>query len=963
MGDPTPTCAAVLAALADLAPGGAARRRAELDVTTAGRSLVWLGTDVEVGELLGPSYGGRFEDVEGVPIPASSREAARRLAAVDALHPDEHLLRVGWVWLAGTLDDGDGPVDVLHPLLSAPVGIATGMLERLSGTARLVRAGDVELTALAGADESLETLESEVPFPPARYEITRESLGRFPALAAWVNRVVAACGLGTVQLVGAENPTGRRGTEGLSAVVGSGLYLGRAVEAVDLGSALRSWAVTPGVSGTAVAAVLAPEDHTGGPRSAVPPYDPPVELTAAQHDALRRARHDPIVVVAGPAGTGKTQVAVAGALDALASGASVLLAAQTEHAVEVLADRLAALPGPSPVVFGGSQRRRELAAEMAAGLDGAVAAGSVGELRRRYTEAQSRLEWTLDAVREVLERERRAERAERRSGALAQMAAPGAFTPDVDLSRLDDLVRRAADPGNGWWSERRQRRADRSLRRLVGASDRVPLDRLRHAVEVAGDRRIAAELASQGGTSVGAGWDEVEAAVEERLAAAGGLLDVASRSGAARARPARQAAAALATALRAGRAARRRMLRDVDPAALLAALPLWVGTLRDIDDLLPAEAAMFDLVILDEASQIDLPRAATALARGARAMIVGDPHQLRHVSFVADAAVEDVLRAHGLPPVVRSRLDVRRSSAFDAATAVAAPVWLEEHFRSVPHLVEFPAARFSPVPVHIVTRHPRNDRQRAIDVRRVDGQREEDGVNRREVTEAMTLVEQAVADGCRSIGVVTPFRAHADALEHAVLDRFTLEDITAFGLRVGTVHAFQGNERDLMVVSLALDDDTAAASRRFVEDPNLFNVMVTRARQRLVVVTSLREPPAGLLADFLRHAERPPQLPPPLTPADTPWVRQLATELDRAGVVVRQHYPVGAMTLDLVVGDGADAVGLECAVHPAGPTAHIVRHRVLRRMGWRLLEAWPTRFDGDVARAAVVLCGELGLDP
>src|SRR5262249_12037835 len=151
---------------------------------------------------------------------------------------------------------------------------------------------------------------------------------------------------------------------------------------------------------------------------------------------------------------------------------------------------------------------------------------------------------------------------------------------------------------------------------------------------------------------------------------------------------------ALATALRSGRAARRDRLRRLD-RRLARALPLWVGSLPDIDDLLPSSSGFFDLVILDEASSIDQLLAATALLRARRAVVVGDPEQLRHVSFVADTRLHEVLTAHALEaePLIASRLDVRRNSIFALAAAVAPVVELNENFRSEPHLVEFVAKR------------------------------------------------------------------------------------------------------------------------------------------------------------------------------------------------------------------------------------------------------------------------------
>ena len=130
--------------------------------------------------------------------------------------------------------------------------------------------------------------------------------------------------------------------------------------------------------------------------------------------------------------------------------------------------------------------------------------------------------------------------------------------------------------------------------------------------------------------------------------------------------------AALATALRSGRSARREQLSRLDDDKLTRALPLWVGTLADVDDLLPPVPGLFDLVILDEASSIDQPLAATALLRGRRAVIAGDPRQLRQVSFVADAQLRAGRRSASTPTCGSFAPAPARAAASVAAGSVAA---------------------------------------------------------------------------------------------------------------------------------------------------------------------------------------------------------------------------------------------------------------------------------------------------
>jgi hypothetical protein len=217
-----------------------------------------------------------------------------------------------------------------------------------------------------------------------------------------------------------------------------------------------------------------------------------------------------------------------------------------------------------------------------------------------------------------------------------------------------------------------------------------------------------------------------------------------------------------------------------------------------------------------------------------------------------------------------------------------------------------------------------------------------------EVHAALDLVERIVATSERgpTIGLLSPFRAQADAIEAALLDRFPVETIERRGLRVGTVHGFQGAERDVTLISLAIGPEVGLSHLRFLEDPNLFNVMVTRARQRVVVVTSVRDRsalPEGLLKAYLRHGEHPPR---PAETAAPPagWVAELAGRIEAYGLRVVADYPVAGYTVDLAVGEDVNAVGVECIVHPEGPRAHIERHLALRRAGWRMLDAFESRW-------------------
>ena len=538
-----------------------------------------------------------------------------------------------------------------------------------------------------------------------------------------------------------------------------------------------------------------------------------------------------------------------------------------------------------------------------------------------------------------------------------------------DAERRDDLAGQL-DTGLG------ARLSAQALAQRSRAVDQ--LDERVRAIEQAIMLDLAAEVGAE------SSWDELERADAELALGVGSLI--ADRMHAERTvtAPSRAAVAALAHSLRADRAWRRIHLESLDGSSLLQALPLWIGTLRDIDDLLPPTPGLFDLVILDEAAQIDQPTAALALLRGDRAVVVGDPHQLRHDSSVDELEVATAIAEHGLD-VLRSRLDLA-NSAFDVAASAAPVTWLDEHFRSAPHLIQFSAEHFYPHDLHLMTRHPRNEAVDVIDVVRVEGRRDDRGVNGAELDAVRRLLDAAIERGLTNIGIVSPVVEQAAALEAMLLAELPRRRPASLDLQVGSVERFQGSERDLVLLSLAIDHRDVEVHRRSlatagagdpedveglddrrdvistIEQPNTFNVMVSRARERLVIVTSVDESVGGLIGELLTYAEHAPEPAAPRHPRH-PWVAGLADELECLGVTTRPDYPVGQWTIDLCIGDGERALAVECVVHPAGPVVHVERHRALRRAGWRITDSFATRWDGDPVSAAVALATELRRDP
>jgi hypothetical protein len=837
------------------------------------------------------------------------------------------------------------------PLVSWPVRLVPAP----NGGFGIAPAGDLETTPLV-TDRVL----ADVLAEGARFGNGRLAT---PQFREWVAGVCSAAGLPPPKPMSPANqPLKRRSTE-LTATPGLVLYAVRSTDATSVRETLWNWADRTGLDNTALASLFGAGDGTGAGPVAGPVGDQPVisplPLSAAQRAVLTAARTERVTVVSGPPGCGKTHALTALALDAVARGESVLLATRSRYAAEVIGGMLRRAAGPTPVLFGDTELRRAIADELAGGLPDSHGEDVLRRRERALAEAVNGVRMAERAVAAALADESAAQRARAAAGLayLHRVSAPVLVDDRIDLvtvqRALASAVRDRRWPAARWRTDRAVRR----LRSLVGAEPDTPVSDIEAALAAARDRRAALRLEIAGGTSL----DELRRLLADADAAArraaGSWLDAVMSAGDRRSRRSRRAVAELASALRAGRATRRRLLAGIGGPELTRALPLWVGTLGDVEDLLPPVAGLFDVLVVDEASHVDQPLAAPALVRARRAVVAGDPRQLRHVSFVSASQVAAAVAAEGADALA-GLLDVPRMSLFDLAAAATSVHWLEEHHRCAPHLIGFAARRFYPDRLALLTTHPSIADKDCIDVVRVAGRRDADGVNRAEVSASVDHLRRRVDAGVASIGVLSPFRAQADAVERAVLAEFTVEEITRAGLRVGTVHSFQGSECDELVITFALSDADPAASWRFVNDPNLMAVLTTRARRAVHVVTSAAAPP-GLVGAYLRHADEPPTE----TlgePAPDEWTAALADELRRAGERVRTGYPVGRWRLDLVVGDEKGALALETRPHPDGVQAHLARWRTLDGAGWTVHDAYPTRFGHDPVRAAVALLGELG---
>lgn len=250
--------------------------------------------------------------------------------------------------------------------------------------------------------------------------------------------------------------------------------------------------------------------------------------------------------------------------------------------------------------------------------------------------------------------------------------------------------------------------------------------------------------------------------------------------------------------------------------------------------------AVYDYLIMDEASQVSVETGALALSCAKNAIIVGDTMQLPNVVTEEDKEKLDFIANACL---IKAEYDCARMSFLQSVCKVIPNVpqtLLREHYRCHPKIINFCNQKFYGGNLVIMTRDKgEKDVIRAI--RTAKGNHSRSHLNQREIDVIKEEVLPALSYDTDEIGVIAPYNKQVNAVKSA------LEE----SIDVATVHKFQGREKDAIIMTTV--DDTITA---FSDDPNLLNVAVSRAKQQFYLVVSGNEQPKDCnISDLIAYIE------------------------------------------------------------------------------------------------------------
>jgi superfamily I DNA and/or RNA helicase len=242
----------------------------------------------------------------------------------------------------------------------------------------------------------------------------------------------------------------------------------------------------------------------------------------------------------------------------------------------------------------------------------------------------------------------------------------------------------------------------------------------------------------------------------------------------------------------------------------------------------------FDLTVIDEAGQCSIGHALFPIIRGKRLLLVGDQNQLRPVITLSPEINARLIEKHKLPKhynyvhnsIIQVMQNVDNISKF---------ILLRYHYRCHKDIINFSNKKYYHkkliIPDRIGFDH------QALFYLNVNQQKvSRSNIRNTSPSEIESIIEDIKLKKPESVGIIAPFRNQAELIRERIADE-KLSNVD-----VGTVHTFQGDEKDIIYLSTAITHKSSPKTFDWIKNnEELLNVATTRAKKEFVLVSDLKE--------------------------------------------------------------------------------------------------------------------------
>ena len=391
------------------------------------------------------------------------------------------------------------------------------------------------------------------------------------------------------------------------------------------------------------------------------------------------------------------------------------------------------------------------------------------------------------------------------------------------------------------------------------------------------------------------------------------------------------------------------------------AVPAWIIPVHRALETFDPVDTVFDVAIIDEASQSSLEALVITLMAH-KIIVVGDDKQVSPMMVGVNFDERDEILKKYLGPYLKNSLMFDGNISFYEIVATAfKPVMLEEHFRCVPEIIGYSNEKMYNNRILPLRDSHSSELIPPVINYRVDGKRNgKEKINDKEAECIVSLMlacweQTEYAD--KTFGIISllgdeqAFHIMNFAYNHDI----NMQEWNQRQVVVGNAASFQGDERDVMFLSMVDDDESANRSRTKLDLRRRYNVAASRAKDQLWVVNSLdytklkhggnledEDVRYGLLEYAAHYREHRARFLEAEAKAESPFEADVAKYLLAKGYHIQQQYEAGPYRIDIVVSYENKQIAIECdgeRFHSGAAKIEedMERQCILQRIGWKFI--------------------------
>ena len=395
-------------------------------------------------------------------------------------------------------------------------------------------------------------------------------------------------------------------------------------------------------------------------------------------------------------------------------------------------------------------------------------------------------------------------------------------------------------------------------------------------------------------------------------------------------------------------------------------VPAWIMPLNKVFDTLNPVKNKFDIVIIDEASQSDIS-SLILLYMAKKVIVVGDDKQVSPSDVGVNIDKVNMFRRKYIKgKVANDDLYGVRSSLYSIVSTTFQPISLREHFRSVPEIIGYSNKTSYDNQILPLRDTSSSILKPAIVEYRVDGKRNEK--NKVNKTEAETIV--SLIEACldmeeyknSTFGVISLLGdEQAELIQNLIVKRISAVDIENHRILCGNSASFQGDERNVIFISL-VDSSEENKPLRLVGEGidgatrKRYNVAISRAKDQLWIVHSIDKSAlkeGDLRKELFEYIDsvKGNVFEKPLNENSTisDFENEIVKRLLEKNYTVKQQWKVGSYNIDIVAIYGDKKIAIECDGKSSNYTEaetiiNLKEQEVLERCGWEFIRVRASQY-------------------